>query len=401
MAFFNNHTLALDALGTSGFVVPTEQRAAMDTSLVIKKEEAGLSTLGFWGRVYTLTGKDYLVAQGCNGIQTSDDRINVDVKCYYRFVSISRSDCWISLSILWFCSLDGAKWLDLQPLTDDAYDICKTIQGGFKGDPSQRYKALVRVPPPPPTPPAPPKAAAPIEGENPDAPKVEEVEKPAEAEVTTDNPEGQEEEEEGEEGEEGAKKKKKKKDPNMKTVEFGEVRSSKVVLFSSDVLWISQLDRLSALIRAVDEECGVMPVNALVLNARKQLVPNTLFSGNTIILKSFSRFRQPRFSLAGVKFPEKLDSYGHLYQRYEDTLLSKDITGKRSSHVFDLSQAQAGVLSPPGSWSVQMTPITGDVILRSLWWPGYSFYYNASTKAYGSLYFGMGDKNLDFAFMVG
>ncbi|XP_024517109.1 radial spoke head protein 9 homolog [Selaginella moellendorffii] len=337
MAFFNNHTLALDALGTSGFVVPTEQRAAMDTSLVIKKEEAGLSTLGFWGRVYTLTGKDYLVAQGCNGIQTSDDRINVDVKCYY--------------------SLDGAKWLDLQPLTDDAYDICKTIQGGFKGDPSQRYKALVRVPPPPPTPPAPPsknsalafafasstrKAAAPIEGENPDAPKVEEVEKPAEAEVTTDNPEGQEEEEEGEEGEEGAKKKKKKKDPNMKTVEFGE------------------LDRLSALIRAVDEECGVMPVNALVLNARKQLVPNTLFSG--------------------VKFPEKLDSYGHLYQRYEDTLLSKDITG---------------------SWSVQMTPITGDVILRSLWWPGYSFYYNASTKAYGSLYFGMGDKNLDFAFMVG
>ncbi|EFJ18442.1 radial spoke protein 9 [Selaginella moellendorffii] len=269
MAFFNNHTLALDALGTSGFVVPTEQRAAMDTSLVIKKEEAGLSTLGFWGRVYTLTGKDYLVAQGCNGIQTSDDRINVDVKCYY--------------------SLDGAKWLDLQPLTDDAYDICKTIQGGFKGDPSQRYKALVRVPPPPPTPPAPP-----------------------------------------------------------------------IVLFSSDVLWISQLDRLSALIRAVDEECGVMPVNALVLNARKQLVPNTLFSG--------------------VKFPEKLDSYGHLYQRYEDTLLSKDITG---------------------SWSVQMTPITGDVILRSLWWPGYSFYYNASTKAYGSLYFGMGDKNLDFAFMVG
>lgn len=31
--------------------------------------------------------------------------------------------------------------------------------------------------------------------------------------------------------------------------------------------------------------------------------------------------------LAGMKFPEKLDSYGHLFQGYERALLSKDVEG--------------------------------------------------------------------------
>ena len=42
---------------------------------------------------------------------------------------------------------------------------------------------------------------------------------------------------------------------------------------------LSQLDRLTALMKQVDYECGVIPKGALVFDAKKNLVKNVYFPG--------------------------------------------------------------------------------------------------------------------------
>lgn len=55
---------------------------------------------------------------------------------------------------------------------------------------------------------------------------------------------------------------------------------------------------------------------------------------------------------------------------------------------------------PPGSWSVQMERGNALVVLRSLLWPGLTFYHAPRTKNYGYIYVGTGEKNLDLPFML-
>ena len=40
------------------------------------------------------------------------------------------------------------------------------------------------------------------------------------------------------------------------------------------------------------------------------------------------------------------------------------------------------------------------VVLRSLLWPGLTFYHAPRTKNYGYIYVGTGEKNLDLPFML-
>ena len=53
-----------------------------------------------------------------------------------------------------------------------------------------------------------------------------------------------------------------------------------------------------------------------------------------------------------------------------------------------------------GSWSLQFERGSGLVTLRSLLWQGYIFYHVPGTCAYGSIYVGNGEKNMDLPFML-
>lgn len=53
-----------------------------------------------------------------------------------------------------------------------------------------------------------------------------------------------------------------------------------------------------------------------------------------------------------------------------------------------------------GSWSIQMERGNALVVLRSLLWPGLTFYHAPRTKNYGYIYVGTGEKNLDLPFML-
>lgn len=59
-----------------------------------------------------------------------------------------------------------------------------------------------------------------------------------------------------------------------------------------------------------------------------------------------------------------------------------------------------GLASSPGSWSVQMERGRALVVLRSLLWPGLTFYHAPRTKNCGYIYVGTGEKNIDLPFML-
>lgn len=79
----SNLTLMLEALAGQGCILPSEQRAALDISLKIKKQDAGLSTLALWGRVFTRTGNDYILAEGTVSAKRVDRKLVFDTKYYF------------------------------------------------------------------------------------------------------------------------------------------------------------------------------------------------------------------------------------------------------------------------------------------------------------------------------
>ena len=59
--------LTLDALSSCGVVLPTEARAALDTSLTLKARELGVQAFLLWGKFTTSSGRDYYIARAYNG----------------------------------------------------------------------------------------------------------------------------------------------------------------------------------------------------------------------------------------------------------------------------------------------------------------------------------------------
>lgn len=118
-----NLHLTLKNLAPYGTVVSTEQAAALDYSITIKRVEAGLRSLNLWGKVTTLNGKDYLIAEGNNPpVLGLGGTVQLDSTLYY--------------------SLDGVKWVDLPPCDEDTTRRAGTIEIILQGDPAKAYEVL-------------------------------------------------------------------------------------------------------------------------------------------------------------------------------------------------------------------------------------------------------------------
>ncbi|KAG2440765.1 hypothetical protein HXX76_003621 [Chlamydomonas incerta] len=115
-----NITLVLKHLASCGAVVSAEQQAALDHSIPIKRIEAGLRSLTLWGRLTTLNGKDYLVAEGYNVASSKEGAAVYETKYFY--------------------SQDGARWSDLQPVDSETATRCARIKGMLSGDPAKNYE---------------------------------------------------------------------------------------------------------------------------------------------------------------------------------------------------------------------------------------------------------------------
>lgn len=58
------------------------------------------------------------------------------------------------------------------------------------------------------------------------------------------------------------------------------------------------------------------------------------------------------------------------------------------------------VLFLKGCWSIQFERGSALVLLRSLKWPGTSFFHIPESPSFGSLYYGIGEVNKDLPFML-
>ena len=55
---------------------------------------------------------------------------------------------------------------------------------------------------------------------------------------------------------------------------------------------------------------------------------------------------------------------------------------------------------PKGCWSLQFERGSALVLMRSLKWPGLTFFHVPETPSFGCLYFGIGEENKDIPFML-
>lgn len=333
----SNLTLMLEALAGQGCILPSEQRAALDISLKIKKQDAGLSTLALWGRVFTRTGNDYILAEGTVSAKRVDRKLVFDTKYYF--------------------TQDGVLWLDLQPPENDyRYALCKSAKGPFTGDPANVFLVVSD----PVEPSEFEKLVEPaVAGDKSSSSATDEktgseadTEAPSESEPENDD---NDEDPPGEPGEAQVI-------PDEEVVEGeggGEGGAEGELEEIPAGVEVPELERLCGLMKWIDEECGVVPINSLVLTPHDDLIKNHAFTGPI--------------------FFDELDSYCHLFGGYMTAPLSKDL---------------------PGSWGCHVIPLQNDVIVKSLVWPGYFSYYSTTNHDWGSIYFGYGEKNNDIGFGV-
>lgn len=112
-ALNQNPLLTLDALAHCGCVLPTEVQAALDVSLTLKARELGVQAFLFWGKLNTLSGKDYYVARAYNGTKRVDGKlvVNPGNKFYY--------------------SRDGINWLDLEPVSEETTERASKLDCAY------------------------------------------------------------------------------------------------------------------------------------------------------------------------------------------------------------------------------------------------------------------------------
>ncbi|UJR13588.1 hypothetical protein I4U23_000601 [Adineta vaga] len=105
--------LDLDLLAFSGIVFSPEQRASLQTSLVILKEQYKFKTIHFWGKILGIND-DYFIVQGRQRDELRDRQF--------------------------LYSKDCINWNMLNPASDEAKDLVDLCQGRFTGDPSHDFE---------------------------------------------------------------------------------------------------------------------------------------------------------------------------------------------------------------------------------------------------------------------
>lgn len=141
---------------------------------------------------------------------------------------------------------------------------------------------------------------------------------------------------------------------------------------------IKEDQRLAAVIGAVDRECAVVPHGSYIKKASGDIEAKASFQGLSLAdagkLQSYMHFRTPeikRTALERAQQDKTLDFFDPVAQ---------DV--------------------PEGCWNLQYERGGAVVVLKSLIWPGFTFFHAPGTRNFGYVYSGLGQKNLDLAFML-
>lgn len=170
-----------------------------------------------------------------------------------------------------------------------------------------------------------------------------------------------------------------KGEPDSNLFEAGE--DEEPVEENPDEPKLTELHRLSYTVQMLDFDCSVVPAAAWILTDAHKVSPTPDFRGlsyNELSdLSSYAHFRPPE-NFAKLRAMARNDA------EWKSSNFLDRITG-------DL---------PKGCWTHRMSAGTSSVLLRSLSWPGYSFYAVADKGYYASCYIGHGIKNHDLPFLL-
>ncbi|XP_037009872.2 radial spoke head protein 9 homolog [Artibeus jamaicensis] len=163
-------------------------------------------------------------------------------------------------------------------------------------------------------------------------------------------------------------------------IEMQKVNEGDKVFEEEVVVRIKEETRLVSIIDQIDKAVAIIPRGALFKTPFGPIHVNRTFEGLSVSeakkLSSYFHFREP-IDLKNKTLLEKADLDPSL--DFMDSL-ENDI--------------------PKGSWSIQMERGNALVVLRSLLWPGLTFYHTPGTKNCGYIYVGTGEKNIDLPFML-
>jgi len=102
-----------DNLAYCGIILNGEQRAALQTSLIVQKEQYKFSKIYFWGKIIG-TKEDYFIAQGAGKNELKDKK------------TLYSHDC--------------IRWKLINPATEESIEKLDTCRGRFTGDPSHEFE---------------------------------------------------------------------------------------------------------------------------------------------------------------------------------------------------------------------------------------------------------------------
>lgn len=141
-----------------------------------------------------------------------------------------------------------------------------------------------------------------------------------------------------------------------------------------------ELDRLTTVIHAIENDCQICPLGAFKMTPDHQVRRNEAFQG----LQKEQGMR--------------LDSYLHFRSVQDEQKRAElDLPTAPFNEKFleCISEDQ-----PKGCWALQLDERCEQVMVRSLQWPGYQFFHRLNSNGFGAIYVGDGLKNLDIHFIV-
>jgi radial spoke head protein 9 len=142
----------------------------------------------------------------------------------------------------------------------------------------------------------------------------------------------------------------------------------------------TELDRLAYIVEEIDTTTSCVPLEAFVVAPTRQVVQNGGFHGlnwdQATCLSNWFHFR-----------PSTCSERTHVLTSSEGLVRAGDFMDSLTQ---DLE----------GSWIISKDNTGSFVTLRNYLYPGAFVYHAPETTTYGSVYFGDGLKNTDFAFMI-
>lgn len=143
---------------------------------------------------------------------------------------------------------------------------------------------------------------------------------------------------------------------------------------------VTELMRLSKVVREVDSNTSVVPKGAYVLDENLEVMPALGFKGlsckDAKEIESYLHYR-PAENVGALRGIARDDVEFH--ENFLDSLVS------------DL---------PKGCWTIRRDAGCTSVQLRSLLWPGYVAYHIPCSTHFGGTYIGTGEKVVDLPFLL-